>query len=89
MPTNCTTFVYQLLNKPISQHAWNSDKSSKHLICKNNQVFLELAICPNSEEIVLLKKEGSEWIVEDILKEVNNKFGSCENNFIFPFSTIK
>ena len=33
----------------------------------------EIAVCPNSEDIILLKKDGGKWIVEDILKEVNKE----------------
>ena len=29
-----------------------------------------MAVCPNNEEIIVLKKKESKWVVEDVLKEV-------------------
>lgn len=71
MPTNCDTQVLNLLNRPLSQHSWNYNKSSnENIALLLNFCNLELAVCPNSEEIIVFKKEGAKWIVEDILKEV-------------------
>lgn len=41
--------------------------------------MIELAVCPNSEEVIVFKKEGTKWIVEDVLKEVNILTKICFN----------
>lgn len=70
MPTNCETEIYQLLNKPLTQHAWNFDQTSNLCTKYDISKILEIAVCPNSENIVIFEKKGSKWIIEDILKEV-------------------
>ena len=73
MPTNCNIEVHQLLNKPLSKHAWNSDKTSNiYFISVFLKNILEVAVCPNSENVIVLRREGLKWIVEDILKEVKD-----------------
>ena len=65
--------ILQLISDPITSHSWNKDRSralpSRRAHPLIIFVAVELAICPNNNEIHIYQKQGGTWVQAHILAQ--------------------
>lgn len=80
---------FQLLDRPVTNHAWNNDGSCTlgATVSSKAFTFLGLAVTSDTEDILILGQMNGQWRIVDSLKEVI--FLAAGNAYnIYPCSMI-